>query len=133
MQVKAVIFDKTGTLTTGHPEVTNVLLYISGSICPQWLFLTLVGLAESVSEHPLGEAVVSFVQEGLGGPVSGQTSDFEAVPGKGLRCTVTGIDMSDGDKSSKNNVLPSKDVMYISSALGTGKTLTQDSVFKVRQ
>ena len=128
-----MIFDKTGTLTNGHPEVTRVLLYLADSVCPQRLFLNLVGLAESVSEHPLGQAIVSFVKERLGESLPGQTSDFEAVPGKGLRCTVTGLDCSFEEKNAnKVNKTNQENVILISTQLTSAtKSLKDASIFKV--
>ena len=61
-QVKAIIFDKTGTLTHGKPDVTKVLLFVAESVCPHTLFLAIVGLAESNSEHPLGMAVTNYAR-----------------------------------------------------------------------
>ena len=131
--MKAVVFDKTGTLTNGHPEVTNVLLYVSDSVCSQRLFLTLVGLAESMSEHPLGQAIVKLVREKIGEALPGQASEFEAVPGKGLQCTVTGLDSclenKTGNKITETN---QKNVIFVSTLLKSAtKDLKEASVFKV--
>ena len=57
-----MIFDKTGTLTHGKPDVTKVLLFVAESVCPHTLFLAIVGLAESNSEHPLGTAVTNYAK-----------------------------------------------------------------------
>ena len=56
------MFDKTGTLTHGKPEVTRVVLFVPEGVCPQQLFIAIVGLAESNSEHPLGVAVTKFAK-----------------------------------------------------------------------
>ena len=61
-QVKVVVFDKTGTLTHGRPEVVRILLLVKESVCPTRLFTTLLGLAESRSEHPLGIAIAEFAR-----------------------------------------------------------------------
>ena len=57
-----MIFDKTGTLTHGKPDVTKILLFVAESVCPHTLFLAIVGLAESNSEHPLGMAVTKYAK-----------------------------------------------------------------------
>jgi Cu+-exporting ATPase len=58
-----VIFDKTGTLTYGRPEVTRVVLYTNDrSYSFNW-FLSVVGIAESNSEHPLGQAIVDHAKK----------------------------------------------------------------------
>eukprot|EP00731_Ephydatia_muelleri_P035611 Em0141g2a len=91
-KVKAIIFDKTGTLTHGKPDVTKVLLFVAESVCPHTLFLAIVGLAESNSEHPLGTAVTNYAKRALNGSIEGVSNGFEAVPGKGLRCNVRGVE-----------------------------------------
>ena len=57
------MFDKTGTLTNGRPEVSRSILYVARTVCSAQLFLTLVGVAESNSEHPLGQAITSFAKK----------------------------------------------------------------------
>src|ERR687892_102612 len=82
-KVNTVVFDKTGTLTEGKPSVTDVV-DLSGGIGENEL-LRLAAIAESGSEHPLGQAVVRKAKE-RGLPVSNPDS-FEAVSGHGLRAT----------------------------------------------
>src|ERR671919_1650292 len=83
-KVKTVVFDKTGTLTVGKPSVTDVIDLSGGDIGENEL-LRLAAIAESGSEHPLGQAVVRRAKE-RGLPVSNPDS-FEAVSGHGLRAT----------------------------------------------
>ena len=47
----------------GRPEVSKVMLYVSEAVCSTKLFLSIVGLAESNSEHPLGQAISNYVKE----------------------------------------------------------------------
>src|SRR5215208_1150503 len=82
-KVNTVVFDKTGTLTKGKPSVTDIV-DLSGGIGENEL-LRLAAIAESGSEHPLGQAVVRKAKE-KGLPVSNPDS-FEAVSGHGLRAT----------------------------------------------
>ena len=85
-KINTVVFDKTGTLTEGKPSVTDII-DLSEGIGENEL-LRLAAIAESGSEHPLGQAVVRKAkEEGL--PVSNPES-FEAVPGRGLRATYAG-------------------------------------------
>ena len=56
-KVRKVAFDKTGTLTYGRPEVVAVGT-IEGSKVDEEQLYSLVASAESMSEHPLGKAVV---------------------------------------------------------------------------
>jgi P-type Cu+ transporter len=81
-KVNTVVFDKTGTLTEGKPSVTDVV-DVSG--IGEGELLRLAAIAESGSEHPLGQAVVRKARE-RGLPVSNPES-FEAVSGHGLRAT----------------------------------------------
>ena len=63
LQIKVVVFDKTGTLTYGEPEVVRVIFLVKEELFPARLFTAALGLAESHSEHPLGEAIVNFATE----------------------------------------------------------------------
>lgn len=57
--VDSVVLDKTGTITHGKPVVTKV---ISDSI-DEKEFLSLFATAEALSEHPLANAVIAYVNE----------------------------------------------------------------------
>ncbi|MBT9318026.1 heavy metal translocating P-type ATPase [Leptothoe spongobia] len=58
-RVRAIAFDKTGTLTTGHLQVVNVLASQPDS--PQ--LLQVAAALESLSEHPIGEAIVQAARQ----------------------------------------------------------------------
>lgn len=81
-KVNTAVFDKTGTLTEGKPSVTDVI-DLSGIGKSE--LLRLAAIAESGSEHPLGQAVVRKAKESIL-PVSNPES-FEAVSGHGLKAT----------------------------------------------
>ena len=83
-QITAVLIDKTGTLTRGAPVVTDIIANtLSGDEV-----LRLAASAEHGSEHPLGEAIVrEAMARGLVIPSS---SDFAAIPGRGIRASVDG-------------------------------------------
>jgi Cu+-exporting ATPase len=85
-KVNTVVFDKTGTLTEGKPSFTDII-DISRGIGENEL-LRLAAIAESGSEHPLGQAIVRKAKES-GLPVSNPES-FEAVSGHGLKATYAG-------------------------------------------
>jgi Cu+-exporting ATPase len=82
-KVQTIVFDKTGTLTKGKPSVTDIL-DLSG--IGENELLRLAAIAESGSEHPLGQAVVNSAKE-KGIPVISNPTSFAAVSGHGLRAT----------------------------------------------
>jgi Cu+-exporting ATPase len=55
--IKTVVLDKTGTITKGKPELTDVIVAAQQSILSDEL-LRLAASVETVSEHPLAEAIV---------------------------------------------------------------------------
>src|ERR671919_2554176 len=79
-KVKTIVFDKTGTLTKGKPSVTDVI-DLSDSMGQNEL-LRLTAIAESGSEHSLGQAVVNYAKEK--GIIVTKLDSFEAVSGHGL-------------------------------------------------
>jgi P-type Cu2+ transporter len=81
----AIALDKTGTLTEGRPALTDV---VAGNELGEEELLRLVASAERGSEHPLARALVEGA-EGRGISLT-DASEFEAVPGHGLRATVDG-------------------------------------------
>lgn len=77
--IRRVVLDKTGTLTRGEPAVTGVMAcngYNDSAV------LAAAAAAEAASEHPLAAAVVQAA-EARGLPLA-ETSDFRAMPGKGV-------------------------------------------------
>lgn len=80
-KVDVLVVDKTGTLTEGHPEVTD----------QYWIRETsdkvsILHALESLSEHPLAEAVVKALGSCGGGSASCPVIDsFESLPGMGVR------------------------------------------------
>src|SRR5215203_5319194 len=84
-KVKTIVFDKTGTLTKGKPSVTDVI-DLSDEIIGENELLRLAAIAESGSEHPLGQAVVNNAKE-KGIAVVSNPDSFEAVSGHGLKAT----------------------------------------------
>lgn len=84
-KLTTVIFDKTGTLTKGEPSVTDIKTY--GNYTTRSI-LMYAGAAEKGSEHPLAAAIVSKAEvEKV--PIQ-QSDSFEALPGRGVQCTVGG-------------------------------------------
>jgi heavy metal translocating P-type ATPase len=80
--VRTLVFDKTGTLTVGKPTVVDLHVPNGNSQA----VLRLAASAESLSEHPLAQAVVSAAQR-QGIPLAKPTH-FDARPGRGIVATV---------------------------------------------
>jgi len=79
-KVQIVALDKTGTITKGEPQVTEVLP--AKGVTEEKLLL-FAGALEKKSEHPLAKAVLSYIEE-KNLPIQ-ETSEFEALPGNGLK------------------------------------------------
>ncbi len=79
-EVKVLVLDKTGTITTGKPEVTDIITM--GELARDEI-LTLAGVAERGSEHPLGEAIYRLAKEEIGD--IGEPQEFKVLPGMGLQ------------------------------------------------
>jgi Cu+-exporting ATPase len=84
-KLTSVIFDKTGTLTKGEPSVTDIKTY---SNYTEQSVLRYAGAAEKGSEHPLAAAIVAKAEaEKI---VIPESDSFEALPGRGVQCSVGG-------------------------------------------
>ena len=95
-----VVLDKTGTLTSGHMSVARVTAVPDG--LGRAAVLRLAGAVEQGSEHPLGRAVTAYARRetgtgetgtgetGTGTPPLPEVTEFEALPGRGVRGTVEG-------------------------------------------
>uniref|UniRef100_A0A8C8J2Q4 P-type Cu(+) transporter n=1 Tax=Oncorhynchus tshawytscha TaxID=74940 RepID=A0A8C8J2Q4_ONCTS len=88
-KIQTVVFDKTGTITYGAPKVIQVKIVVEGNRMPRSRLLAIVGTAENNSEHPLGAAITKYCKQELGTESLGACTDFQAVPGCGIRCQVS--------------------------------------------
>jgi Cu+-exporting ATPase len=82
-KLTTVVFDKTGTLTKGEPTVTDVKTYKDYTEDDVLMF---AGSAEKSSEHPLAEAIVKQADKAQVKLTA--TTDFEALPGRGVKSTI---------------------------------------------
>lgn len=110
-RIQSVVFDKTGTITYGAPKVVQVKIVVEGNRMPRSKLLAIVGTAENNSEHPLGAAITRFCKQELGTEMLGTCTDFQAVPGCGIRCHVSNTENlvkredSDGEENQRNAIL----------------------------
>jgi len=82
---KKVVFDKTGTITEGKPRVVELKPLNNFDVME---LLWVAGSAERASEHPLGKAIVEHAfKEGV---KLSEIVDFQNVPGRGVKGTVSG-------------------------------------------
>ncbi|WP_412053032.1 heavy metal translocating P-type ATPase [Lactiplantibacillus plantarum] len=78
-KVDTLVFDKTGTLTEGNTAVTTMHAYTNNADNQ----LALAAAIEGVSDHPLGQAIVSYADQQSAG-VSPVLDDTETVKGQGI-------------------------------------------------
>lgn len=104
-KVQSVVFDKTGTITYGAPKVIQMKIVVEGNKMPRSRLLAIVGTAENNSEHPLGAAITKYCKQELGTESLGSCTDFQAVPGCGIRCQVSNTEalLKQADSDSEDN------------------------------
>ena len=91
-RVQIVALDKTGTITAGHPQVTDILP--AEGHTEEELVCKALAL-ESLSEHPLARAIVEY---GTAHRMQSEAvSDFQAVPGNGLKGMLNGHSVNGGN------------------------------------
>lgn len=125
-KVRTVVFDKTGTLTEGKPSVTDVM---DLSTLGEKELLRLAAIAESGSEHPLGQAVVNKAKEN--GLLVSNPESFEAISGHGLRAAYAGHTVLIGNRKlmQENGIIVDDKVDFALSKLEIeGKTATLVSI-----
>lgn len=81
-KVSVITFDKTGTLTYGTPAVTAV--ETASDLSAEEIF-AITAAAETLSEHPLGRAIVRCF-----GEQTQKAEDFRMIPGQGISAVVNG-------------------------------------------
>jgi Cu+-exporting ATPase len=80
-KIDVVAFDKTGTLTVGDPTVVEMVAFMPYS---QAQLLRLAAAVETLSEHPLGRAIV----RATGDQSLPKATGFEATVGSGVKAEV---------------------------------------------
>lgn len=90
-KVDTVILDKTGTITAGKPMVTDILPV---KVTENELLAFAAGL-EKISEHPLGEAIVTAAEaKQLALPEAG---NYKQIPGQGVTAELAGAECAAGN------------------------------------
>ena len=96
-RISTIVLDKTGTVTNGKPVLTDVIVEKAFA---EHDFLALIGSAEKQSEHPLAQAIVSGIKEK--GISLKEVTEFEAIPGFGIRAVVDGKELLVGTRKLMN-------------------------------
>jgi Cd2+/Zn2+-exporting ATPase len=78
-KVDTLVFDKTGTLTEGNTAITTMHTYTTNADNQ----LALAAAIEGVSDHPLGQAIVTYAAQKSAG-VAPVLDDTETVKGQGI-------------------------------------------------
>jgi P-type Cu+ transporter len=118
-RITTVVLDKTGTVTNGKPVLTDVFTIPSQN---EEDFLSWVGSAEKQSEHPLAEAIVLGIKDK--GIALKDVSEFEALPGFGIKAMVDGKEILIGTRKlmTINNVTISSALEKMNELERSGKT-----------
>ncbi len=119
-KLTTVVFDKTGTLTKGDPSVTDIKTYNSYT---RQDALKFAGAAEKGSEHPLAEAILKKVAEEK---ISLKAADqFEAIPGRGIQCSVEGKRVFLGNRKlmQEQNISIADEEIEFAALEAEGKTI----------
>lgn len=94
-KVGRIAFDKTGTLTYGKPAVCAVRVH--DRALDEKGMVRIAASAESLSEHPLGKAVVTYARKAFG-ITPEQPESFEMQAGRGVRAEVGGVQVIAGNR-----------------------------------
>jgi len=94
-RITAVVFDKTGTVTEGKPRIVEHASFgdVSTSVA-----LGYAALVENCSEHPLAQAVLSYVEQCKVPSLTLTTKTSKEVSGRGVIC-----ELSDGTELLAGN------------------------------
>ena len=118
-KIQIVALDKTGTITKGEPQVTDMVP--AKGISKEELLGYAYAL-EKKSEHPLAKAIIARAEEKK--IVLQKVSDFQALPGNGLRAALNSEMLTGGNmKFISNETSVSPELMKQAEKLaGEGKT-----------
>jgi Cu+-exporting ATPase len=101
-KVDTIVFDKTGTLTEGKPKVVAISTEQNVPGVSSNDVLRLAASLERASEHPLGAAIVRKANEEK--LTLSEPSNFQSIPGQGVRGTVEGKSVSVGNAALMGSV-----------------------------
>lgn len=115
-RTEIVALDKTGTITAGEPKVTDL---VPADGIDEEQLLHLAYALEQKSEHPLAKAI--WQKAGEAGLEAEEVTDFQALPGNGLKASLHGDTLTGG-----NEALVSKTVSVPKAFQENAKRLAQE-------
>ena len=118
-KIQIVALDKTGTITKGEPQVTD---QIPAEGFSEKELLAYAYTVEKRSEHPLARAIIAKAEEEQ--ISAAEISDFQALPGNGLRAVLNNEILTGGSmKFISNQVSVTPELILEAERLaGEGKT-----------
>ena len=118
-KIQIVALDKTGTITKGEPQVTDL---VTAEGISEKELLTYAYALEKKSEHPLAKAILARAEEQQ--ITTQEVSDFQALPGNGLRAVLNNEVLTGGSmKFISNQVSITPELILEAEKLaGEGKT-----------
>ena len=97
-KIQIVALDKTGTITKGEPQVTDM---VPAKGISEEELLGYAYALEKKSEHPLAKAIIARAEEKK--IVLQKVSDFQALPGNGLRAALNSDVLTGGNMKFISN------------------------------
>lgn len=118
-KVNDLILDKTGTITYGEPEVSQIIPYDEKYSKKE--IMHILASLENKSEHPLAKAIVKYYKIRKNPPLK-EISDFEIIPGKGVRGKIGNDEIVAGNKKLLNENYKEFEKTKVQPHLDTGAT-----------
>jgi Cu2+-exporting ATPase/Cu+-exporting ATPase len=115
--INFVVMDKTGTITKGEPEVTDMIAMDGHN---EETALQLLASLESLSEHPLAQAVVTRASERKIALL--KVEDFAVLEGKGVTGLINNKQYHAGNLRLAEELGVSVDAEAVNTLTGQGKT-----------
>ena len=118
-KIQIVALDKTGTITKGEPQVTDL---VPAEGISEKELLTYAYALEKKSEHPLAKAILVKAEEQQ--IKAQEVSDFQALPGNGLRAVLNNEILTGGSMKFISNQVPVTPELILEAEklAGEGKT-----------
>lgn len=121
--VKTIALDKTGTITAGQPLLVDI---VTANGVDETHFLQILGAVESLSDHPLGDAIIRGIEEkGIAIPYA-SASGLTSLGGKGLEAQFEDRRVWIGNKELFNQEgirIPQDLLQQVNTLVREGKTI----------